>query len=592
MGYAFKWFRHKRISFTAKLVITFALVLSLASLLVGAFVYQLNLHLYEQEVYKQYSAANEQMLERFVMKVEEVSRISQTIVFHPDVITSIQNSNRSTKDRMTIEEFKELMNFHDRINQARVDAPYIRSVFVYNMNGENRYFDNNGSVFQLDASSYTFIRKQLEGTSGMLVWLRMPLPSSVDPGAMRDSIVAARWMKTLNQETYGILIFTLGIDFIKKFMGEMELNSGMTFLITPGNHLLYSNHAGVHQEDIPLLTDQKNMDVAKFDGGIYLFVKHQSESGRFTLISGTSLEQVRSKTKQLFTIVVVSGLTSITLTILVIIMVSMKLTRPLQTMVQAMRSIRAGHLETKVRVATGDELAFLGEGFNAMVDHINELIREDYVKQVREREAELKMLQAQLNPHFLYNIFNEIYWKLRNQNAKDTADIIKSLSDILRYSLQTVRQPTTLQEELAQVRNYLHIQMELFHQDLQYTIDVPEELFQCQIIRLLVQPIVENVFVHAFRHRRGHKQLTISGMRENDKLILSISDNGCGIVEDNMHALLGKAKSVDQEHLGIRMVRRRIELTYGEMYGLDIISKWGDGTSVTLTLPYLEEEAI
>src|SRR5690606_33756555 len=142
-------------------------------------------------------------------------------------------------------------------------------------------------------------------------------------------------------------------------------------------------------------------------------------------------------------------------------------------------------------------------------------IRKVYIKQMSEREAELKLLQAQLNPHFLYNIFDEIYWKLYNQNVIDTAVIIKSLSDILRYSLRNVQQPTTLREELVQVRNYLNIQIELFHENLEYQIKIEDELMDCQIIRLVIQPIIENVFVHAFKNHIGATQLTIIGSLED-----------------------------------------------------------------------------
>lgn len=587
---ATKRFWNLHIGFIGKLIFVIALITLMSSFIVGTVVYRLNLQLFEKEVYKQYSAVNEQKLERFSMEVEEIERLSQYIVFDPSVIKHLKKSDQvSSGQEMTIDQYIDMTNLHNVLNQVKVDAAYIHAMFVYNMHDKNVYFDNYGSVYRLDDDSYLNIKHHLEGSNGALVWLKMNLPSSADPGATRDSIVAARWMKSMNQETYGLLVLVFDTAFIKRFVEE-SVSGSRTYLIAQANDVIYSNPPQAQYDDIPQFPDDEYTMLDHIDEAHYLYVKHKTIDREFTLISGTSLELIRKETKDLFNIVVISGLVSIALASLIIIVASIGLTRPLKTMVKAMQRIRAGHLETKVTVSTNDEFAYLGEGFNAMVDHINALINEVYVKQMKEREAELKMLQAQLNPHFLYNIFNEIYWKLYNQNVKDTAGIVKSLSDILRYSLKPIEQPTTLGEEMLQMNNYLAIQMALFSQDLEYQIEIPDQLAPCRMARFLIQPLVENVFVHAFKNQIGAKRLLIRAWLAENKLAIEIIDNGNGMPEQQLQYLLQEGEH-RLEHLGIRMVKRRIELTYGEPYGLQITSKVNEGTRISLLLPYIDADA-
>lgn len=255
--------------------------------------------------------------------------------------------------------------------------------------------------------------------------------------------------------------------------------------------------------------------------------------------------------------------------------------------------IRLGQLKTRMEVRSADELAYLGESFNDMLDHIDQLINEVLIKQLREKEAELRALQAQLNPHFLYNIFNEIYWKLYKQNVRDTAAIIKSLSDILRYSLQSAERPTTLKEELKQIQSYIDIQMELFHPDLLLNMEVDDDTLQCEIQRLILQPVIENVFVHAFTGlgTEGQKmtpdRLDIYIYKQDDRLRIDISDNGVGLPQ----TVLGKLQAEGGEHqdrLGIQLVKRRIELVYGSPYSLRFESEEGIGTTASYYLPFIQ----
>jgi two-component system sensor histidine kinase YesM len=209
-----------------------------------------------------------------------------------------------------------------------------------------------------------------------------------------------------------------------------------------------------------------------------------------------------------------------------------------------------------------------------------------YERQLSEREAELKAIQAQLNPHFLYNTLNGLYWKLYVQNDMETANLVSALSGLLKYSLERVDKHTVLREELRQIRHYLDIQDAFMENRFHAEIEAGDDVLDCKMPRLLLQPIVENAFVHAFRDRTSGKRLTISAERRDGLLRIVTTDNGSGMEPDQIDHILSAASDEERMPIGLRSVIRRIELLYGKPYGLEIESVPGGGTTITLRLPY------
>ncbi len=262
-----------------------------------------------------------------------------------------------------------------------------------------------------------------------------------------------------------------------------------------------------------------------------MYVQGQSEVTNFKLVSGTSLTEIQSRSRDLFKMIVYSGLISILLASVLIVLSTGNLLRPLKDLLLGLRKVRSGDFDTRIEIRTHDELAYMGESFNAMAEQVGRLIKEVYMTQLSEKEAELKALQAQLNPHFLHNMFNEIYWKLYLQDETETAALIAAISEMLKYSLMPVRTLTTVKEEFQQIRNYLKIQKELFETDLETIIQVDDDVMDVQVMRSLLQPLVENVFMHAFRNIVSHKVLLIKASSRDGFLEIEVTDNGCGMDE-------------------------------------------------------------
>ncbi|ACS98949.1 sensor histidine kinase [Paenibacillus sp. JDR-2] len=585
-------------SLVVKLILSLSLIVILTSSITGIIVYRSNQNMFREEIRSQFLQNNKQALQRINQNIHEVERISQSIVFHPTVVKILTNS-LNNEDKV-----EQLQLMYDMVSQAKLDAPHIRAMFIYNLRGDSYYNANYGAVSMLEKPTRSIINQELEGTNGALTWFRLKLASSADPSGYRYMIIAARQMKSTYQETYGTLVLVLDEGFFSEVIDDIGQDDGIVYLLDRKDRLLFSQRSQEVNADeeqdspevIPLQHDQEERaSIVQSTGqGNYLFVKNTSDSGIFKLISGLGLSALDKRNADILKTIALSGLFSILLAGLLLTLTSTRLLRPLGNLVSGMRRLRSGQMNARVEVRSKDELAFLGESFNDMADNIQKLVDEVLLKQLREKEAELRAIQAQLNPHFLYNILNEIYWKLYLQNAKDTAGIIQSLSKILQYSLKPIEQPSTLREELEQLQSYINIQMSLFHPDLELDIQTDEHLLCLEMQRLLLQPAVENVFVHAFadKTKADKKLLRIHVYQEQEHLRVDVTDNGKGIKPEMLLKLAAGDRDVHGNHLGIHNVERRIQLVYGAPYGLHFDSRPGDGTTVSFILPISKEDSV
>lgn len=237
-----------------------------------------------------------------------------------------------------------------------------------------------------------------------------------------------------------------------------------------------------------------------------------------------------------------------------------------------------------------DEMGTLITSYNAMARRINENVIQSYMAELEQKKTELQMLQFQINPHFLYNALNTISSIAVLENVDHIPQIANSLSDMFRYNIKG-KNIVRIEEELRQTDNYLQIQKIRFPDRFEIRIDVPEEIRQCEIIKFVLQPVVENSIHHGFPQHGKKDRLSISGSCEEEDILLIVEDNGCGIEEDkvselnrrleagNISELTENAKSI-----GLSNVNVRLKSFYGEKYGIRVESRYGEYTKIILRI--------
>ncbi len=279
----------------------------------------------------------------------------------------------------------------------------------------------------------------------------------------------------------------------------------------------------------------------------------------------------------------------------ILLLISRVVTIPLSRLREGMNQFKKGDFNQKLEVATYDEVGQVTECFNEMVDEIRELINKNYVMALREKESELIALQAQINPHFLYNTLDALYWQAQNIDSEEIAEDILALSNLFRMVLGEGKGIITVGEEVQMITEYLHVQKMRFSQKLVYKIEIAEDIREIEIPKLILQPFVENAIVHGFEKKKEGCMITISGFREGDYLKFVIADTGTGMNEEQIAAIFEEdsKKCYSGQRVGryaVKNVKERLALKYQDNFVLDIESEPGKGTSVKIMIPYEKGE--
>lgn len=273
-----------------------------------------------------------------------------------------------------------------------------------------------------------------------------------------------------------------------------------------------------------------------------------------------------------------------------LIIISNIITKPLNQLSKAIYKLSTGDFEQHVKVTTDDEVGEVAKGFNQMVEAIKILIEENYVIALREKESEMAALQAQINPHFLYNTLDSLYWQTMGSGNDEVAESILALSQLFRMVLGKGEKEVSVRHEIELISYYLQIQKMRLSKRLEYEIVLEKEIEDARMPKLLLQPFVENAIVHGFENVSVPCKLTVTGKREDNYICFQVRDTGIGMRPDQIAAIWEEetAQYKDQRigRYAIKNIKERLELKYRGDFVLDIQSNLGKGTTVTLKIPY------
>jgi two-component system sensor histidine kinase YesM len=267
---------------------------------------------------------------------------------------------------------------------------------------------------------------------------------------------------------------------------------------------------------------------------------------------------------------------------------------PIKKLHDVTATITHTDLEALVTSQNVDEITELGMSFNIMIGRIRDLLDAKVKEQEMLKKAELKALQAQINPHFLYNTLDTIIWMAQANKVEQVIDIVQALSNFFRIALSKGQEWITIDQEIEHIRSYLTIQKLRYHDILNYTIDVDEDILSGTILKLTLQPLVENAIYHGIKNKRGGGTIVVSARRsEPDQVVVEIRDDGIGFTPYKLNRIQSSltddsaAIALSESGFGLENVHRRIQLYYGKQYGLTVESKYQEGTRVTVTIPLL-----
>ncbi len=369
---------------------------------------------------------------------------------------------------------------------------------------------------------------------------------------------------------------------------------------TAGSIINLLNTLGDRVNDINLTVKQSGYydeNMLSLDTNIRIITQLiQERISEYNYYEAESLEQVRAdlagRVDFIIRIIIILFLavTGISLTLVY------SVTRSISSSVEELRRLAEeygrGNLDARAYDFGDVEFNVLNQTFNGMASQIGELIENVRQAEVSSRDLELKLLQAQINPHFLYNTLDNIIWLVEDDRKEDAENIVTYLSQFFRTTLSGGRDFITLKEEFNHIKAYLKIQAFRYRDILSFEMDLPEELCSYLIIKMALQPIVENALYHGIKYKRSMGKITVSAADAGENISILVTDDGIGMEPDELSKL---RIAVSEEHpnpddsgFGMANVSERLRMNYGETYGLYIESEYGKGTTVEILIPKTE----
>ncbi|APO47258.1 histidine kinase [Paenibacillus xylanexedens] len=279
---------------------------------------------------------------------------------------------------------------------------------------------------------------------------------------------------------------------------------------------------------------------------------------------------------------------------------SRSIAQPIFRLMSYMRRAETGNLRPGRWSDRADEIGMLGNSYNRMLAQIRQLISLNELRERQKRDAEMRSLQEHIKPHFLYNTLDTIHWMARKEGAEDVSGMVGALSRLFRIGLSKGQDYIPLHSEIEHMTSYMQIQQTRYRDRLQYTLNIPEELRDLLVLKLLLQPLIENAIYHGIKGRRGPGHIRVEARLEHNRLLLTVQDNGAGmsnerlaemqhLLEAPLASLEASSPGMTGKSYGMLNVQARLRLSFGDEYGIVLESQEGEGTSVTIIHPLMRE---
>ena len=395
-------------------------------------------------------------------------------------------------------------------------------------------------------------------------------------------------------EVLGVILLDIRHDIIQSSINGVTIGEkGFVFVMDQEDNIVYTPVNGIVYRVNPKWVKAMEPMSVQIQGGSYQIRSELSPYTGWRTVGVFSMDEVMSSVNTIVYILFTCVIISLVLVVIVSFKFSRTLTNPIFKLKRLMKQAESGDLTVRFNFEHNDEIGELGQSFNHMIARIDQLIQMVYVEQENKRTAEMKSLQEQIKPHFLYNTLDTISWMARDYDAEDIVRLVDALTNMFRIGLSHGKDIITVKEEITHVSNYLYIQKIRYKDKLNYVIHVDESLYAIEVPKLILQPLVENAIYHGVKAKRGGGTITITGVPEGENLVFTVQDNGAGMPQEKVEELNRRMseRSVldEQKSFGLFYIRERIQLCYGTGYGVHVESALGEGTRVTITLPLYQK---
>ena len=520
--------------------------------------------------------------------IEYMENISSVIAKSSDVPRYLFDQNQTEAEREA--EKERILTQFQTIMESRDD---IYNVAAVAKNG--RYIINQGDdelTGYVDIESLDWYQAAMESKSGIAV------SSSHVQNAIQSSY---KWVITLSRalvnnqtgEREGLFFVDLNYSAISDLCNNNSIEEkGYIFVLDAEGNIVYHPkqqlmYGGLKTENIDAIMECEEDSLIIDEGGeSKLYTMSKSKRTGWTVVGAAYTSELlkNNEQAQMWYLLVASILLLAVIGISSII--SREITKPIRSLRDSMRKVQNGQFGTHVEVITENEIGSLGRSFNLMTSEIQALMEQNVYEQKQKRKSELKALQAQINPHFLYNTLDSIIWMSEAGENDEVVEMTSALARLLRQSISNDKEEVELEKEIEYVKNYLTIQKMRYKDKLEFFIYVDPRVAHVPIIKLVLQPLVENAIYHGIKYKETKGNLKIYARPVDGRVEIVVADDGIGMDEDVMEHIFDEHRKEQKRNgVGVPNVQKRLKLQYGSEYGIRYESVKGAGTKAVITIP-------
>lgn len=562
------------------------IVIIIPILTIGIFSYMQSSNIVQQKVSISNLNTVRQIGERIDFIFQDAHDMSLFLIQNEDVRGFFKLENAEENAEISAKK----INLERSLRYLISSKPYIYSIYFKGFNGITMDTKNASNPINEETE------KQIIGLKGGYLW-NFGKITNYD-GTSTNTFSMTRVVKDMNKITNSLAIMRINIsenDISNIYSNEFtEKRNNNLYIIDSKNKIISS-------VDKKSLGQELNLDISNikrngskagyfqtsYSGQDYLITYYIIENMNYTIINLVPLKELL-KGNQVIQVVTLEVLgVSFLVCILAALLFSIKVLSPLKKIRLQMKKIENEDFDVQITVTGNNEIAMLGRSFNKMSAKLKELINQVYLTRIKQKEAQLSAIQSQINPHFLYNALDTIYWMGRMEKAFETSKLIEALAKMFRLSLNSGKEFTLLSDEVEHIRNYILIQEKRFGNSIGFDIEIQEGLLECQVFKLVLQPLVENAIIHGIDKKAGKGNIKVSIKKIDENLVYKITDDGIGVDISEINFLL-KNVGNSNRGLGIKNINDRLKLYFGEQYGITFISEKGKGTTVFVKQPFVK----
>ncbi|MDQ0903162.1 sensor histidine kinase [Paenibacillus sp. V4I7] len=605
----------KRKTLSGQIYTYFLIVIVLSLLSVGAVSYWQSSRALDDQV-KQYM---EQM-------VDSANYQTDSYLQAYELLSNAFSSNSDVRAFMEIkpDDAYEYYVYSDKIKKfalASVESivtlyKQLNMIYVVGQHGRSVIYENQ-NLFNFDPvlvqEKYDNLMKMTPG-NGKIALLNMSI-RPVDQGSV---VTMARKVRgpSYGDENRGVVAIEIKLDELAKTWDRVSLGKkGFFFIVDDAGNYIYPRSMSERKPQDELsslvLASGNQTFLHKYNGEERMFVSRKSGYSDWNLVASMPVEELRRPADTIRTTTIIVGLVTLAIALWLAYRFGRSIIAPIRGLKDSMRETEKGNWQYIDEIGRTDEIGGLIHSYNLMVTRLSDMIERVYEAELEQQKnqlelgetklerqrAEFQSLQLQINPHFLYNTLETINCYAIVQDSSEITEMVEAMAFMLRYSVQTNLEEITVANELNHVRNYMIVLQHRTGKEFEIDVAIPPGLLLEKMVRLTLQPLIENIFQHAFPDGvEPHHFIRIDARKEGGLFQVFIEDNGTGMKPERLAELRTKLEEnrlAEPEEtgesqgggIGLMNVHRRIQMVFGEAYGLSIDSEWGRGTCLTMTMP-------